>query len=364
MPPEYTFISADLRTGRIINELPMRQDTKFGRILNGTGTLEGRLPLGDARFAGVDIHDATDPNRRVIYVDRDGELIWGGIVWGRKYNSSKAEMTITAVEFFSYFIRRFLRTDSVNLFTKFNVDQFDIVRTFLDYVQAETGGNLGIVVSSADSGVLRDREWFGYERKQIGEAIQQIAAVIDGFDFEIGVRYDAGGNPERFLGLYYPRAGRISQQTGLLFDKPGNLVSFDYDEDGTQQSTRTDAVGSGEGDLMLLKTAMDSSLLNQGYPLLEQVVDYKDVTAPATLQAHADGDQQEDRLPFTIMKLRVNSGMTGLNEFVLGDEARVKIEKGDPRFPEGFDESRRIIGWEIQPGATTMELTTENRLSA
>lgn len=357
----YTYLSADIVSGEIIAELPMR-GVKLGKVLKGTGTFEGDVTLGDSNFTDLDLVDATDPNRRVIYVDRDGELIWGGILWGRKYSSQSGRLAISAVEFFSYFVRQYLLVDSSTLFDNEQVDQFDIMRALLNYVQSKPGGDLGFVLSDAGllSGVLRDREWFDFEFKQVAEAMSQLSDVENGFDFGFDVRW-SNNLPERYMWLAYPRSGRSAANNGLLFDKPGNINSLGYDEDGTTQSVDTWSTGSGDEDLKLRAHSLDTGLFGEGYPLFEQVTDYSDVVIPATLQGHANMDQSKNRHPFSTLSITVDANMEPpIEQVKLGDDARVKIAPGDLRFPEGMDESRRIVAWELSPESSEYGLTLED----
>lgn len=353
--PVYTFLACDRETDEVIAELPITGG-KWSRVLGGTGSFAGKVTLGDPDR--TDLIEATEPNKVSIYVDRDGDLIWGGMLWGRKYDSKANTLEVSGVEFFSYFVKRVLRVDSTTLFADEDVDQFDIMRAFVDYVQSESGGDLGIVYDTDDSGILRDRSWESYELKEIGEAMTQLSEVIDGFDFEIGVRYSTIGVPEKYLGLYYPRRGVDASITQAVFERPGNIISYTFTEDGTKQATRTFATGSGEGDDMKLAVHQSAAVVDQGYPLLDQVVDYKDVIRKPTLQAHADADGRAVKYPSTILSLEVNSLLPpSFGEWTLGDDARITIE--DDRFPAGTTMARRIIGWDMEQRSPVITIDTE-----
>ena len=356
-PPVYTFLGCDLLTDEIIYELPM-SECKWGKSLGGTGDFSGSVALGAPEYDDAEIIAATETNKTSLYIDRDGQIVWAGQIWGRKYDSESGKFNINAVEFFSYFTKRFLRVNSKTLFAIENVDQFDIMRAFVNYVQSESGGNLGIVMDATDSGVLRDREWKGFERKEIAEAMSQLSEVRNGFDFEIGGRYNTFGVPEKFLGLYYPRRGRPSLTSELVFDYPGTIRKYEFDEDGTKQAVRTDAIGEGEGPDMKIETWMESHLLDEGYPLLDQVVDYKDVKRRPTLLSHARGDGELRQYPATTLTLKVDSlTYPQFGDWTLGDNAVIQIE--DKRFPGGVVMDRRIMGWEMEQATTIMSIDTE-----
>lgn len=354
---QHTFLSTDIRTGAILAEIPM-SGGKWSRVLGGTGTFGGNVPLGIPAFSGVDLIRATAPNKTCLYVDRDGELLWGGIIWGRQYDSETNKLTITAVEFFSYFVKRVLAVASSTLFATTGVDAFDMMRAFVTYVQSETGGNLGIVMDAVDSGVLHDRSWEAYEFKEIGEAMTQLSQVIPNFDFEIGVRYDVNHLPQKFLGLYYPRMGRASHLSNAKWEKPGNIRKYSFVEDGTKQAVRTWATGAGEGPSMKTARWTETHVLDEGYPLLEQAVDYKDVSRQTTLDAHAKGDGKAVQYPASLLTMSVDSvAQPVFGEWKEGDDALVSIT--DDRFPDGIVMNRRIVSWEMGQETTLMAVGTE-----
>jgi hypothetical protein len=360
----YSFIAADLLTNEILAELPIKRGAQVSRVLSGTGTFQGVVPLGDARYARLDLIRGTDPNRTVLYIDKDDVLIWGGIIWGRQYSSDTKELEITGLEFASFFTKHYLSVDSDAIFPREAVDQFDLFRALINYVQTKPFANLGIDLGSGDSGILRDRFWNGFEFKEIAEACQQLSEVENGFDWLFDVRYDESHIPSRYLTLGYPQLGRAAESTSFLFEKPGNLVKYAYPEDGSGQALETFAVGAGEGDAMLIADTYLPGLHDEGYPLLQQVTQYKDVTIPATLRGHANRDEAKAEFPRTAQVVTVRQDQDPLfGDYVLGDEAVFRIT--DERFPlvesrgVGVEMTRRIVGWSITTDGVTADLTLE-----
>lgn len=86
-------------------------------------------------------------------------------------------------------------------------DQSDIAWALIAAAQAETGGGMFLARGAGEvTGVNRDRT---YEAgKSIGEALSQLAAVIDGFDFDTG--------PDGTFDVYYPQRGVIRDFTAHL----------------------------------------------------------------------------------------------------------------------------------------------------
>ena len=123
------------------------------------------------------------------------------------------------------------------------VDQFTLVADLIARTQA-TGRGVNIDLSQVGtSGVLRDQTWFAYERKNIGEAIRQKAAIIDGFDFDIRTELDAGALVRR-LRCWHPRRGRAVSNGGPVFTHGGNVAAAPTVVADSRFVTETTALGA------------------------------------------------------------------------------------------------------------------------
>lgn len=341
MSARYTYLFADLLTNAVLAELPLER-VRLGRVLGGAGSFAGVVDLTDARVRSMDPINATEQNRRVVYVARDGELLpmayWLRI---RRYRDGK--LALAGTELWSYFAQRLIRST----LTFDQVDQATIVADIIAALQALPSGDIGLAVSAAATGVLRDRTYYGYELKYAAEAIEQLAEVIDGFEFAVDVTGDET-DPTKTLVVSYPRRGIQAFETDLLFEKPGNVIGFEWPEDGTRQADVSIAVGAGEGDDMLLAVATSEDALDEGYPLLERSISYKDIRDLEYLQAHADTDVDASAWPVTIPSLVVRGDVDPIvGSYDIGDDCRIVLT--DDRFPDGLDYFARIVGLDIQP---------------
>ena len=175
MTTTYRYLFADLLTNEIIAELPLT-GVSFTQQLNQSGTLNGHVLLSALNSAEFNVNASTIPGRSAIYVDRNGDLIWGGIIWNRTYNSAEQVLSLTAREFESYFERR--RISTTDTFT--NTDQLVIARTLIDDAQLVPSGDIGVITGSETSGVLIDRVYYDYELKNVYQAIQDLSRAEDG----------------------------------------------------------------------------------------------------------------------------------------------------------------------------------------
>lgn len=144
MASAYSFLAADLMTNAILAELPLNS-VSFESRLNAAGSFSGQLALGDPRVAAIDPFSSTQPGRTALYVDIGGRLVWGGILWTRRFDSSTATMEIGAQEFWSYFARRIVFSNTILLAQ----DQLAVARALISGSQTLPGGNIGVQAGRA-----------------------------------------------------------------------------------------------------------------------------------------------------------------------------------------------------------------------
>lgn len=327
---KYRFLAADLLTNEIREEIPFG-DVSYSQILNSPGSFSATLPQHHAKCK----RSILDPSRTAIYVERDGVIVWGGILWTARTQSGTVQFG--GEGFWSYFRRRFVR----ETLTFTQTDQLAIARFLVAYAQGQEGGSIGVIVGDETSGVLRDRVYYGYERKQIGEAVEQLAAVIDGFDFAIDCAW-SGDEVAKTLHLDYPTRGR---ENPIVFQLGTNVEGIEQEIDGTRQANRVDALGAGEGDSMLIATSSGAGI-GAVYPLLEGTISYKDVSVPATLQAHADAETAGtatpvETIPTLVAHIRDD---TTLGAWITGDRMELHASDGFLEVNGTF----RVVSFEVK----------------
>jgi len=348
----YRYLFADLLTNVILAELPLT-GVQFTQQLNAAGTLNGHLLLSGL-LTTSNVANATIPGRCAIYVDRNGVLVWGGVIWGREYDSSSQSLSITAREFLSYFERRRITTTSV--FN--NVDQLLVARTLVSNAQGAPYGNIGLLynqdpLANTTSGVLVSRTYYSYELKTVASAIQDLSKASGGFDFAIDVYYDGDQNPAKSFNTYYPRNGvkysSTSTKVPVFLFPAGNVIQYVYPEDGSVAANTLYAVGAGSNEGKLIATASDSTKFTAGWALLEEQANYSDVSDATLLSNLAVGQINAVSYPPTTLKVTVPPFIDPLfGTYEVSDDARIIIN--DDRFTTGLDAIYRIVALSVQPG--------------
>ncbi len=359
--PAYTYMVHDLLTNAPLGELPLT-GVRHGRRLNDAGEFAGTFDLDSkttTRRRVKDPYDWTTPVRRCIYAYRDERPVWGGIIWTRRYDSATRKVQIGAADWWSYLDHRRVvpllppnpPIDHVapQQVRYDNVDQNEIARQLVQLAQAHTGGNIGIQLDGSFSEILRDRTYAGYELTAFGDALRNLATVLDGPDMMFGVAstLDTRGRPIRQLRIGEPYLGQ--RGSAHVFEYGGNTTAYTWPTDGTRYASRSFATGDGAAEGMPIAVAEDRDRYTNGWPLTETEQGYSGVTDPDTLQQHADADQLAARLPVVLPTLTVRGDMHPVvGEWSVGDDARVEIE--DDFMVRGISTPMRIIADEIAPG--------------
>lgn len=348
----YTYLIADTRTGQILDELPLTGVT-FDKKLNDVGTFRGNLQVTDPNVRIRDPRVLTTPGRSCLYVDRDGILLWGGIIWTTTYAVSTGSLEIGAADFLSYFEHRFvlgtpLAADVVSTppITYAGVDQLAIARDLLRLAQSHPGGDLGVGFTGPDSsGVTRTISYKPSDLKVVADALKDLATAAGGFDFVVDVRYGEDGRPVRELRAGYPKLG----QTGgpYVWEFGANMIDFSWPQDASIMGTRVFTQGSG-GEA--LGEAEDDTAAGQGWPLLELTSSQIDTDDPGLLRDWAAGTLAVQGRPVALPELTVRADaypQVGLYD--VGDDARMVVD--DLFFPgRQLDVTMRILSLAVTPG--------------
>jgi hypothetical protein len=340
--PTYRYLVADLLTGTIREEVPFSQ-VRFSHVLNRPGAFSASINLRHPKATRNNL----DPGRTALHVERDGQIVWSGILWTARASVEQATVEVGGEGWWSYFRRREIKTTRTYLAQ----DQFFIARDLLNYAQGISGGNVGVTVGSQTCGVLRDRTYYHYERKNLAEAVEQLAAVQNGFDFAIEAAWSGSSITKTFVPAY-PKRGR---RTNIVLELGVNIEGLSQDLDASNMANSVTALGAGEGDTMLIATVSDPSQLS-AYPLLEATETWKDVSVFNTLDGHARSalTARSETLESIPMVLAHPSPDVSVGSFITGDELSV-------RGNDGFisvDTIMRVQSYEVSVDENGREVTS------
>jgi hypothetical protein len=313
-------MTADLRTGKLLEEVPLG-GVSFSKRLNDAGTLTGAFEY-DLRLASL-LKPTTLPGRTALYAFRDHQAVWGGIIWQRTIDHETSTCSLQCADFWTYFDHRRL----LGALTFNGLDQNAIARALVADAQAATGGSIGVTLPENASGVALDRDYKPWNYPTYASLLQDLSALEDGPD----IRFDVTGtDPDvtRQLLVGTPRLGRSLDLSGIILDygvEGAALNRLTEVEDGSVTETTHIALGPGSEASQFVGTASRADLIAAGWPLLEGLTSRSDESiGQNTIDAYAAADLAaagglKVTLTGTSTKLEVGT-------FEPGDEARIDID--------------------------------------
>lgn len=341
----YSYLACDLRTNRVLARLPLT-DVSYDHDLNDIGSFSASMTLFTPGTDIGKVKTATEPGRTALYIDCDGHLVFGGIIWKRQ-KTSGGVLQLSGSGFLSYYARTLIVT-STFFHKSSGDDQFDIARALVRAAAARPGGDIGVVHGTSRSGVLRDASYAGADQGSVLDALRALASLANGFDFAIRTAYDTNQVPVKFLALGYPQLGRPPARTGLLVEYPGNISQFDWPEEG-DRIVSTVYVRGDTTDAAPPVSRTNPDLAGAGYPLLEEAVSAPGLTSTAALGEFGAAYLAAYGRPVVLPTLTLPPGAAApaLHTYGPGDYMRARLT--DPEWlpargaRAGFDGAMRVV---------------------
>ena len=396
----FRYLLCDLRSGAIKGELPI-STVSFGKTLNNVGQFQGQVDLADPLMQDVDPLDLTTPASTALFVDFQGALVWGGVIFPRQrqMQSGNRTMTVTANDLWGYFSQRVQATDYsapphsgitgpsnvMPIWDASATDNLSVYDSVLiawqiisDALSVNFGNILGGIGLAANAYTTAAaylasgtgtpapnalntggyvNETYPYASLQlVATIVQQLSqlGLYVGFDLGVDVAYSAAewSVPVATINLSTPRRGRTVSQNNLVIDLRGAL-SYVFPEDGTQSGNIVYETGAS-GAIAVTKNIYP---LEDGYPVLEKVVSRAQVVSSNALNLLSNIGQSDAALysyPVVVPQVTLDlfNTMLPLGSFIEGDDVQLYIPAvdgtgsvWDPGFPNGLDLEFRISQW-------------------
>ncbi|MFE2166680.1 hypothetical protein ACFXB3_16710 [Streptomyces sp. NPDC059447] len=345
----YRAIFCDLRTDQTIDILPLR-DVSVDDYIGKPGALSGTIPVPDAAIAARVAR--IEEGRTAVYLERGGDLWWGGIIWTGTLQSSErgvVSLAIQAASFDSYAARRRIR-EKIDIPS--TMDVLAAARELWTRMQASDGGDIGVTYGSETSGKYRAASWRDGDETLYSEAIESLAASEDGFEQYVSVYRDpVDGFRTRRLRLGSPRIH--TGETDLVLDRPGAILSYSFPRDATRGGTTARARGASTNDNPTKESRpkisveeVDDDLIEGGWPRIDLSSDHNEVSDPKVLQSLAKAELAQSRGAVVIPAITIRLGDM-VPPTLLGRTTRIRIT--DEWFSKGLDARYRIIGVKVTP---------------
>lgn len=378
---EFRYVTTPVyQTGATLNaiaaELPFT-GVSFSQQLNSVGTFQGHVLLSGLNSEYLNVYDGTVPGQYilwVLYTDPYGVTtpIWSGVIWSREYDSANQTLSISAQEMMSLYNRRLISTTqdySDNPSDPLGYDPAYIAYELMAYAEGLTHGNTGLTQNLATTGYRTKKLYEGYQLKSVYQAIKDLSSQF--FDFAIKPYLDASGNlynqftigtntstpnPPAPEGGWLGRIYDPTDLTTIVFQFPGNLVSYNFPEDASSAANKLYGLGYGNNDSKIIAIAIDPTKIGASgtWPLLEATTNFTDIGDLQLLQDLTLGQLNAISYPPTTIQIVIPTYIDPvLTQYQIGDQVRLDIK--DDYFPNGIsfgadDDALRIVGITVNPG--------------
>ena len=348
----------------VIAELPFT-GVNFTQQLNSIGTFQGNVLLSGINSTNLNVYNGTTPGKTILWViyndteSSNSYPVWSGVIWNREYDSENQTLFITAQEMLSLYQRR--RISDTKTYT--TQDPTYIAQNLMQYTEAKSYGKTGLTYSVPSSSFSTTKTYNNYEFKSVYQAVKDLAQNF--FDFAI-IPYLSGGDlvNQFTIGLPLGTPYSSSDPTSAVFQFPGNVVSYRFPEDGISAANRLYGLGYGANSKKLTTTAVDSAKYTDGFPLLEDAVNYIDIGDQTLLNNTTLGHLNAVSYPPTTVEIVIPTYVDPYyyTHYSIGDTVQVRIT--DDYFPSGLSLILRIVGMSVNPGENgpdrvTLTLTRE-----
>ncbi|MFE6126720.1 hypothetical protein ACFQ6Q_00385 [Streptomyces sp. NPDC056437] len=331
-------------TGEWLNHALPLTDLEHGPELNGPGSLTGTLT---PRMLSTN-PTLVDPGTTEIYVESDGELRWGGLVWDVRAKGE--DYSIEAASWSSYLQHRHDIDGNLNGRGPYTfADPCQVIRDIWAYAQEAADGDLGVIVdattSSAKVGTLEQPYAFPWwEFPKLGDRVDDLVSAESSPDYTCDVSWNADKSlPVKRIRLGWPRLG--ARRTDISFSSGVNIIEPpEVPVEGDEYAQVVIANGAGDG---LAKRKAISAVRN-GRLRLEHVLDCPDVKGEDILASRAAAERLYRMGLGSVDQITIrNSSDAPFGSWQVGDDVYTRVHNSWVSYTAWC----RITGWAIKPHA-------------
>ena len=348
MTAQYTYLATNLVSGTILGELPVN-NVSLDSQLNSAGHMSAGMRMDDPRVDNVELLARTTPGKTAFWAYRENQIVWGGIMLTREYQSSGKSLTLTGQTFECYASKRFPRSVIGTAVQNLSMGQCAMIDYLWQQLQSIPHGTIGVVPANVPmvdpTTTLSINGWD--LSTSYSDLINRVTTLNAGPDWTIVWNQDGSGNPYAQLVVGAPIGNPVGA-TDLVVDYPGPIANYVYTENASSGNNQWWSSGDGTGTTQLTGLATDSNSLSSGYPLYEGVNSYSGVTNQVTADAHASADLKNYPMALITHAVQLKGDVfPQFGSYGLGDYVVCNVT--DPRFSTGSVFKVRAVGWSVQP---------------
>jgi len=334
---EYRYYTVDILSRSQVTDIPQYGVT-MSKQMSAAGDYTGFFRLDSGIFNDKLLLDGTAPGRYALHVERDGQVIWGGPIWGRTYSAEDQAVQINASTYESVFERTLMSNDVIYQGMSPNAIMTDWWPKF----QTDLGINpafMGISLSADPVGTpVRTILIPSYEYHMHSDFLAEVIGNDGGYDYSINV--------SSTLDFAFFYANQASASTTEFLEFPGNIQRYWVNEAGSKLAMTNIALGAGSGNQLMKSINSANSLA--GWPAWAAVQSFPNIGDQATLDVKAASMAAKSKSP--VYEITVN--LISEHNFKSWDSIGrviIPLEVRDPRFPSGQRFDHLLTGWSLTP---------------
>lgn len=367
-----SWVATEMRTGRIITDLPDLDVDAVSTVLGAYTSTSGSLPVPTAPegWLRATLHGATvyhlldDPQDGT-----DPVPLWGGFVT-RRVRSHEDTVSLPIASLEAYLDRCF-----VGDVTYTGVGQAAIVADLID--QFVNDGSITIRVEQVGgAGTPRDRTYEAASDKTVLSVLTELYGVQGGPEWTIGWEWQH--SPERITPVLYvgDRIGSAPAEgfgPSVTFEMPGSVSAVEFTEDYSAGSGATDVMAVSSASAGARPESPRQTSGDTERPTFQhRFTPSTSITNTATLTAHAQralAEMASGARTLTLTAIDDGTNRLGI-DWWLGDTVGFEIGGIDsagaemvPSFPGGLSGEARVLGWSMslkEPRTVTPVLVLED----
>jgi hypothetical protein len=198
-----------------------------------------------------------------------------------------------------------------------NWDQIDLAWDLISHAQGNLNGDMGFARGAGPiSGVLRNIAYSAIECKVLGDAIDELATMSNGFDYEV--------LPDMTWMTYFPDKG---QDNGITFEFGKNISGMAWTLDASGMINQLTGIGTGSGPNSL-KSVADDFILEGTYGLLQGSMTFSDIKQQGILDRVTGENLRLVKTVRSQPQLQVYTNDPPFGSYGIGDVVTINAQDG------------------------------------
>jgi hypothetical protein len=349
-------------TGQVEAELPMTAAPTFDMGINATGGGSVQVMMGGNGVDKAILDPITAPWKYSVAITWRNTLVQAGPIPDETFQDSGQATQIPFGGLWSMFTKRLVfppswgsgnaATTAADV-TYSNMTLRQIAKQLVVDTTNRPNGYLPMTFDPDDAPGTNTRTYHGYELKKLSDMLTELSGVDGGPEIDIRPQWASPGWVQWYMRTGSPRLGQLGSPWVWDYGSQGACRHLDFNRNGTNVAGNWYSKGAGDTYATVIGSAADSMLVNDGFPLLEDVDgNHTDVVEANTANGWATAMMNTYHWPTHTFTATVQVGgldksyrVTGsprLDQIALGDTAQFQV-KDHRRILDGTY-TMRIIG--------------------